>query len=302
MGSFPVFRPTPPVVRSLPEPPFLSSQVAASSRRFYLGTPARPTGPILVVSGGSEQCRADYEIDRTDFPYWVVEFVVAGAGTLELSGRSHVLRPGVAFAYGPLVPHRIWTHPESPMLKYFAVLTGSALETLVRSTPLCDNVPVRVSAVDEIVEVYEMMIRAARRHTPWSARLASSLVPVLFLKLAETAIPPGSENSAAFSTYLRIRRLMVEHYRELRSVSQVADAAQVSPSYLCRLFQRYDQQSAHQLLIRLKMNQAVDLLMDQHRTVKEVAEALGYPDPFQFSRIFRKIHGLSPAHFRRESP
>ena len=282
------------------EPSFLSSQVT-SARRYYLGVPDRTTQEIFVVCGGVERCRADYMIERSDLPYWVVEFVVEGAGELTLDNRTHPLMPGVAFAYRPRTPHRIRTSEQAPMLKYFVTLLGHSMDEQIRSTPLADLGVVRVSAIDEIVEIYEMLYRTARKHTSFSARLAAALVPVLLLKIAETAVPPGSADSVAFSTYLRMRQLMLERFREFRSLAEVAAAGGLKSSYLCRLFQRYDNQSAYQLLIRLKMSHAASLLLDQRRPVKDVAAQLGYADPFQFSKLFRKVHGLSPARFQRET-
>jgi AraC-like DNA-binding protein len=285
---------------ALQELSFLSSQVTAA-RRYYLGAPVRPAREIFVVCGGVERCRPDYVIDRTDLPYWVVEFVVEGEGELTLDCRTHRLLPGVAFAYRPRTPHRIRTSERAPMLKYFVTLLGHSMEQQIQATPLADEGVVRVSAIDEIVEIYEMMYRTARKHTAYSSRLAAALVPALLLKIAETAVPPGSEDSAAFSTYLRMRQLMLERFREFRSLQAVSESGGVNISYLCRLFQRYDHQSAYQLLIRLKMSHAASLLLDQRRPVKEVASQLGYSDPFQFSRLFRKVHGLSPARFQRET-
>ncbi len=283
-----------------PEPSFLSSQVT-SARRYYLGAPDRTTREIFVVCGGVERCRPDYVIERSDLPYWVVEFVVEGAGELMLDNRTHPLLPGVAFAYRPRTPHRIRTSERTPMLKYFVTLLGHSMDEQIQSTPLAEEGVVRVSAIDEIVEIYEMIYRTARKHTSFSARLAAALVPVLLLKIAETAVPPGSEDSVAFSTYLRMRQLMLERFRDFRSLAEVSAAGGLNTSYLCRLFQRYDNQSAYQLLIRLKMSHAASLLLDQRRSVKEVATQLGYDDPFQFSKLFRKVHGLSPARFQHET-
>src|SRR5687767_12836754 len=108
--------------RSRPEPSirpsFVSTQVT-EARRYYLDLNPSPSRAIVVVCGGCERLRPDYVVERTGFPYLAIEFVAEGEGSLELAGRSYRLRPGMAFAYGPRVPHLIRNEPGRPMLKYY---------------------------------------------------------------------------------------------------------------------------------------------------------------------------------------
>jgi AraC-like DNA-binding protein len=89
-----------------------------------------------------------------------------------------------------------------------------------------------------------------------------------------------------------------EHLR-LRTQAQIARECHVNPAYLCRLFRRYDHQTPYQYLMRLKMNLAAQRLRDPGSLVKQVAAALGFSDPFHFSRAFKSVFGLSPEAFRR---
>src|SRR5512138_2255677 len=86
------------------EPRYFSSQIS-QARRFFLGLSRSAGRGFAVVSGGLEYCRPDYLIDREGFPCPVVELVVRGAGGLEMGGRLYDLAPGMAFLYGPKVPH-----------------------------------------------------------------------------------------------------------------------------------------------------------------------------------------------------
>ena len=72
----------------------------------------------------------------------------------------------------------------------------------------------------------------------------------------------------------------------------------MSPGYLSRLFQRFGHGSPYEHLTRKRMVHAAELLDSGHLLVREVAERLGM-DPFHFSRVFKRIHGLSPAQFIR---
>jgi AraC-like DNA-binding protein len=85
----------------------------------------------------------------------------------------------------------------------------------------------------------------------------------------------------------------------LRTLKQIAAECHVDAAHLCRLFRRCDHQSPYQLLLRLKMNHAAELLRLPHVLVKEVAGQVGFADPFHFSRVFKSVLGVSPEAFRR---
>ena len=51
--------------------------------------------------------------------------------------------------------------------------------------------------------------------------------------------------------------------------------------------------------IHLKIRKACELLDQTELTVQEIAVAIGYDDPYYFSRIFKKIQGVSPSAYRQ---
>ncbi len=57
--------------------------------------------------------------------------------------------------------------------------------------------------------------------------------------------------------------------------------------------------SPGEYLCRRRMNLAQSMLVNRHRSVKEVAIELGFPDGFTFSKQFKKLVGVSPSQFRK---
>lgn len=57
--------------------------------------------------------------------------------------------------------------------------------------------------------------------------------------------------------------------------------------------------SPRRYLIQYRMKQAKYYLADSQMTVTEIAQLVGYEDPFHFSKLFKKQHGISPSVYRR---
>ena len=74
------------------EPAFVSQQVT-EARRYYLNLNPLRKAAFTVVCGGVERMRPEYVVIRRDFPYFAVELVAEGEGTLLLHGRRLHLAP-----------------------------------------------------------------------------------------------------------------------------------------------------------------------------------------------------------------
>ena len=284
---------------SLQQPKFFSQQVRRA-RRFYLDLSPDKKKSLTVVCGGQEDCLPDYVIDRESFPYLSLEFVSSGKGTLRLDGRETAISAGDVYTYGPGIPHRIVADAEDPFTKYFVDFVGRDAASLLRESDLVPGSVRHINASLDIQRIMDELIRDASQSSGTSLALCDTLLKYLLQKIA--FLPSTTEHghpAQAYSTYRRCREHTEQHYLRLHSLTDIAKETFVDKTYMCRLFQLYDRQTPYQFLIRLKMNKAAELLEDTDKQIKQVAHALGYTDPFHFSRTFKSIFGMSPKAFRR---
>jgi AraC-like DNA-binding protein len=292
-----------------PLPAFVSRQVVAARRWFLHRRPAgRMSTPpdLAVVCGGCERVRGDYCVARHDFPYQCIEFVAAGRGTLTLRGRDHDLVPGSVFAYGPGIPHAIRTDPRHRLRKYYVDFVGTAAVARMQAARIAAGNVLRVPQPQEIAEVFDLLQQCGLAHSSHAAALCGQLLGVLLTKIAERGLRADDVDPKAFDTYERFRVFLSAECRRLSSVAEAARVFRISPAYACRLFRRFDTTSPYQHLLRERMNLAADLLSrretgGERLLVKEVAAHLGFADQYQFSRAFKRVFGVSPARFQRET-
>jgi AraC family transcriptional regulator of arabinose operon len=100
------------------------------------------------------------------------------------------------------------------------------------------------------------------------------------------------------SGFKRDRRTVREHLAAPVSVPALASLAGFSPSHFSARFRTVTGHSVTEYVQRLRMARARQLLITSDRTVADIAAAMGYPNPFYFSRHFRTVNGLSPRDFR----
>lgn len=84
------------------------------------------------------------------------------------------------------------------------------------------------------------------------------------------------------------------HYSDSVEVEQLASLVNMSPSAFHRCFKEVTASSPIQYLKKIRLNKARELLQLQQLKVKEVAQAVGYESPAQFSREFKRYFNQSP--------
>ena len=82
------------------------------------------------------------------------------------------------------------------------------------------------------------------------------------------------------------------------TVEDMASRQHVSASHFTSLFRKATGMSPLDYFIHLKLQKACQLLYHSNTKIRNVALALGYEDPYYFSRLFKKYMNASPDQYR----
>ncbi|MEK5239014.1 response regulator [Paenibacillus sp. FSL L8-0470] len=93
-----------------------------------------------------------------------------------------------------------------------------------------------------------------------------------------------------------------DHFRENISLPGIADIFELHPAYLNRVFKRAFQLSISDYLVQLRMEAACRFIREHPFVlIKDIAEHVGYLDPYYFSKVFKQHTGLSPSDYKNSS-
>ena len=82
------------------------------------------------------------------------------------------------------------------------------------------------------------------------------------------------------------------------SLSALAGAQNISPSYLSSLFRQETGQTLTDHVNHKRIKQAMQLLSTTHLQVQTVAQHCGILDVHYFSKVFKKYAGQTPKQYR----
>ncbi|AZN43072.1 AraC family transcriptional regulator [Paenibacillus albus] len=95
------------------------------------------------------------------------------------------------------------------------------------------------------------------------------------------------------------RAYMDDHYGEEISIESLASMAGISPAYYMEIFKKIVGRSPIDYLTSVRINAARRLLDNTGAPARQVAESVGYKDPFYFSRQFKRVTGVSPSRYAK---
>lgn len=92
---------------------------------------------------------------------------------------------------------------------------------------------------------------------------------------------------------------MKQHIEQKISLQEMASQFKLSVPHFSRLFRQRTRNSPIEYFIQLKMQHACQLLDYSNLKIYEIADAIGYDDSYYFSRIFKKVMGISPLQYKK---
>jgi AraC-like DNA-binding protein len=106
---------------------------------------------------------------------------------------------------------------------------------------------------------------------------------------------------ATLARLYRARDYLAASYKRPTFLEDAAREAALSPYYFNRLFTSVFNETPHEFLTRLRMDEAKRLLGAGNQSVTEICLEVGYESVGSFSTRFRDLTTLSPTAFRREA-
>lgn len=94
--------------------------------------------------------------------------------------------------------------------------------------------------------------------------------------------------------------MIEEHYTQELTVKSAAEALHVSVVYLGQVFKKETELSFNQYVNFIRIKKAQQLLLHTRQTINEIADVIGYNNTNYFSKMFKKLNGLTPKEFREK--
>ncbi|MBS7661549.1 AraC family transcriptional regulator [Pseudomonas lalucatii] len=210
-------------------------------------------------------------------------------GRMAVGGGDLLLLPkGQAHAYG--------ADGERPWTLYFVHFDGELAADFLR--PLGQGTLRRIGVQPRLLAEFDALLGLRRQglslpHFIYAAHQLQSLLASLAVLPARAQLKSGRVLDVD-----AVQAVMRAHLHGSLNLDELAAQFKLSRFHFAKTYRALTGHAPIQDFIQLKMAHACRLLDEGTQGIRQVAEQLGYDDVYYFSRLFRKVVGMAPSHYR----
>ncbi|WP_407272036.1 helix-turn-helix domain-containing protein [Radiobacillus sp. PE A8.2] len=227
-------------------------------------------------------------------------YCTEGSGWVEMNQGEKITIERQTLTIIPTgTPHRYGSDHTNPWSIYWFHLKGNDVNELLHAFQLTKpTVIIPVSGFVKFVEWFDSCYNIMT-FKPFSIPdhiHAAQTIRHLISSIGMVASRSNHKSEAYLEDAVNF---MAAHIGKPLKLEAVATHIGLSKQHVIHVFNQFTGMPPIDFFLRMKMQRASQMLDLSTLSVKEVGAAVGYDDPYYFSRVFKKVMGSSPSHYRR---
>ena len=313
-------------VKSMHSNLFTSSPSVQSSRILYTPSPFARSSLLHLQEVGSLSAIRPHTSKREKLQSYLCFMVEDGEGELVYEGKKYELRSGdvVFIDCRKVYSHSTgmnpnaglwslrWCHfygPSMPAIyaKYcerggLPVIRGADVSVdLARGADMGrrDDVSCGADVSQYVAILTDIYTLASSSDYIRDMRINGKLNDLLTLLMESSWHREAHTNAPKKMEISRVKSFLDEHYEEKLSLESVASHFFIDKHYLARLFKEQYGVTLVTYLQQVRITHAKRMLRFTDKSIEEIGLECGIGELNYFSRVFKKLEGVSPSEFRR---
>lgn len=258
---------------------------------------------LFPIHYGMEDCKPGHFYGPAVRDHYLLHFVTRGHGKFQVGGLTYSLREGQGFLIYPDSVTYYEADKTTPWSYVWIGFNGLLAESLLHRAELSPSSPIFDSGKDRSIQhCIQSMISMDQSSRSIDIQLTAALYEIIAALLEYNPVPEVIEPQARDEQYAaKVVRFIEMNFANKITVADIANSIGLNRSYLNSIFRRQMQTNIQDYLIRYRLQRACQLMHNESLSIGHISRSVGYEDPLQFSKIFKKYYGMSPSDYRKQN-
>ncbi len=159
-------------------------------------------------------------------------------------------------------------------------------------------------AEDVLKSITDKMLIEYTQSNPYKTEKLGALLKLFLLECSGLSMLqaglPGNEPAKVSRVFREFMLAIRDHFNTLHKVSDYADLLHITPNYLNEVVKSETGKSAKEFILNQIILEAKRFATHSDMSLKEIAYTLGFEDPSNFSKFFKKYAGIDYSNFREQ--
>lgn len=261
----------------------------------------RPISNVFEIKGFYSAIKYNWDekfiFNGESHGFWEAVFVESGMVEVTEDENVYLLGGGNLILHAPMEFHRIRSaQGTSPKGFIFSFLTLGELPESLRSGVFTLEPSLLKRYCDLCEKIYQFFHFPS---SPTQGQEVGALLSAFLIKLGSRSAVSGISMTQSATEYRNIVSYMSQNVHLNLTLSDIARENNVSISYVKLLFSTYAGISPKSYFNQLRLRRASELL-DEGRSVTEIATAMNFSSPSYFSAFYKRHTGISPSEQQKD--
>jgi AraC-like DNA-binding protein len=265
---------------------------------FYLDLDSVPKElDIRIINIGFSHNQPNYSYGYDRREYFILHYIISGCGTYTVNKETYDLKENDGFIVPPDTTVIYRADMKDPWTVYWVGFHGTKAEYYLSRINVRLHRPVfHFSEKPLLIECFEKLYAEIQ-----SQNISFELIVGYFYQLMGFIQKGSVPNQTSYEPvyYYKNALRFIEHNLRLPlTVKDLANDMGLSPSHTYRIIKKECGLSPHELIEKMKMNKACEMLEKTNISIQEISLLLGYEYVSHFFHVFKKVVGTTPGEYR----
>ena len=278
-----------------------SGEIVSSGRIIYTPSEFARASLIHLQETGTLQAKFPHSSQRNGLDSYLFFIVLSGSGELHYNGYTYRLKQNDCVFIDCKQPYAHITSEDLWQLKWVHFNGQSMSEIYNKYISRGGEPAFTIEQPEQCVDLMnEIFTIASSDDYIRDMKINEKLSSLLTVIMSKSWHPNNKKNARKRGELSLVKAWLDTHYTEKVNLDELAKQFFIDKFYLTKIFKEQYGITINTYISQKKITAAKQLLRFSDKTIEQISAEIGICDNNYFTRLFKKIEGVTPGEYRKQ--